>query len=91
MRKPPISVRTSFEHFASDRFQHAAHLPIASFVQSYFDERIFRGIADAFHPRRLSGAVAERHAVAQLLQLFVAEQRGCLHQICFWELCNRDW
>ena len=75
-----------FEHFASDGFQHAAHLPVAAFVQSYFDERIFPGIADAFHSRGLSGAVAERHAIAQLPQLFVAEQRGGLHQIRFGNL-----
>ncbi len=71
------------EHFASDGFQHAAHLPVAAFVQSDFDERIFLGIADALHSRGLSGAVAERHAIAQLLKLFVAEQCGRLHQIRF--------
>ncbi len=40
------------QHFASDGFQHAAHLPIAAFVERDFDERIFRGIADAFHVAR---------------------------------------
>ncbi len=81
MRRPPISMRTSF----------SALLPIASIIRrtwrlrpswsSDFDERIFRRIADALHLRGLRGAVAQQHAIAQLLELFVAEQRGCLHQI----------
>jgi hypothetical protein len=29
------------EHFAFDGFQHAPHLPVASFVDCDFEERVF--------------------------------------------------
>jgi len=68
-------------HFAFDRFHHAAHLPVAAFSDDDFEKRVFGGIADSGDQGGARGAVVERRAAAQALELFVAEQSGCLHEV----------
>jgi len=58
-------------------------------VERDLDERIFRGIADAFHVRGLRRPIAQHHAVAQTLKLLVAQQGGGFHQIRFGDLVIR--
>ena len=65
---------------AADGFKHPADLAIAAFGEGDLDEAL-GAIADAPHVRGARGAVGERDALAELLQLFVAEDGGRFHQV----------
>jgi hypothetical protein len=45
----PNSGTHQLQHLAPDGFEHPPHLPIASFVNGDFDERVLRGIADSLY------------------------------------------
>jgi hypothetical protein len=76
----PKFVRTSF-NFCAQRFDHAAHLPIAPFGNPQFEKRVFFRVANAAHGRRAGHAIGEFDAPCKLLKLVVAEQCRCFHQV----------
>lgn len=74
------------EDLRVERFDHAAHLPVAAFSNRNFKESVACGVADTLHQSGARGAVREFDAVAEAVQLILRERDGRLYEICFRDL-----
>jgi hypothetical protein len=63
-----------FEHLAANGFEHAAHLPVASFCDRHFEKGVTGAVAQAGHNRRAGRTIAQFHPIAQESELLVRQE-----------------
>lgn len=70
-----------FEYLGIERLKHSPYLTITPFPDSDFQACVLLAVAQTRDFRRLRRSITELNSVPQLLQLFVAEASGRLHQV----------
>lgn len=70
-----------FQHLAVQGLDHAPHLTVAPFGNCQFEKGVGTQVAQALDARRTRRAIIQFNALAQLLQLLVAEQRRAFDTI----------
>src|SRR4029077_15813 len=74
------------EDLGAERLHHSSHLPVPALGNCDFKKRVAGGIADVIDGGWARGPIRKRDALAQSVELLLAQSRRSLHQVGFGDL-----